>query len=61
VAAISRTAADRRTTYVFVLRPQSSTLERLRGRTAIERLLDALPGIDVRICADPVELAERAR
>jgi two-component system, OmpR family, sensor histidine kinase KdpD len=61
VSAIARTAADRGTTYVFVLRPHASTLERLRGRTTIERLLDALPGVDVRICADPAELAERAR
>jgi two-component system, OmpR family, sensor histidine kinase KdpD len=61
LAAIARTAHDRGTTYVFVSRPQPRLRDRLRGRTPIEQLLEALPGVDLRICADPAERTEGVR
>jgi hypothetical protein len=47
--------ADRRSTYVFLSRPEDGRLDRLLGRSRLEALLDALPGVDVRICADAVD------
>jgi two-component system, OmpR family, sensor histidine kinase KdpD len=55
VQAIARTVADRRSTYVFMSRPEDGRLDRLLGRSRLEALLDALPGVDVRICADAVD------
>ena len=55
VQAVARTVADRRSTYVFLSRPQEGRLHRLLGRSRLEALLDALPGVDVRICADAVD------
>ena len=58
LAAVARVAADRGTTYVFVSRPRRSRMALLRGRTPLDELLDALPGIDLRVCADPAERPE---
>ena len=55
VQAIARTVADRRSTYVFMSRPEDGRLDRVLGRSRLETLLDALPGVDVRICADAVD------
>ncbi|HEU0195002.1 MAG TPA: hypothetical protein VFQ71_12430 [Gaiellales bacterium] len=55
IQAIARTVADRRSTYIFLSRPQDGRLDRLLGRSRLEALLDALPGVDVRICADAVD------
>jgi two-component system, OmpR family, sensor histidine kinase KdpD len=55
VQAIARAVADRRSTYVFLSRPEDGRLDRLLGRSRLEALLDALPGVDVRICADAVD------
>jgi two-component system, OmpR family, sensor histidine kinase KdpD len=52
VAAVARVVADRGSTYLFLARPPEPRFERLRGRPMLARLLDALPGVDVRICAD---------
>jgi two-component system, OmpR family, sensor histidine kinase KdpD len=51
--AAARVATERGTTYVFMGQPQPrGPLERLRESTA-ERLMRKLPGVDVRIVADP--------
>jgi two-component system, OmpR family, sensor histidine kinase KdpD len=51
--AAARVAKERGTTYVFMGRPQPrGPLERLRESSA-ERLMRKLPGVDVRIVADP--------
>ncbi len=53
LGAIARTVADRKTTYVFLSRPQERRRDLLGGRSQLSRLLDAIPGVDVRLCADP--------
>jgi len=52
VAAVARVAADRGTTYVFVEPPAEQRLQLILGRSLLHRLIEALPGIDLRICAD---------
>ena len=52
VAAVQRVAADRGTTYVFWIAPQEGRLELALGRSQLHRLIEALPGIDIRLCAD---------
>jgi two-component system sensor histidine kinase KdpD len=52
VAAVARVAADRGTTYVFVEPPAEQRLQLMLGRSLLHRLIEALPGIDLRICAD---------
>ena len=49
----ARVAGERGTTYVFMGRPrQRGALDRLRESSA-ERLMRKLPGVDIRIVADP--------
>ncbi len=51
--AAARVATERGTTYIFMGQPRSrGPLERLRESPA-ERLMRKLPGVDVRIVADP--------
>jgi two-component system, OmpR family, sensor histidine kinase KdpD len=53
VEAAARVATERGTTYVFMGRPrQRGALDRLRESSA-ERLMRKLPGVDIRIVADP--------
>ncbi|ADB49158.1 histidine kinase [Conexibacter woesei] len=53
VAVVRRVAHDRRTTYVLIGEPRPrNALRRLLRPSLPSRLLDALPGIDVRIVAD---------
>ncbi len=52
IAAIARVAADRGTTYVFLEPPHEGRFELLRGRSVLHQLVEALPGIDIRLCAD---------
>ena len=52
VAVTKRVAADRGTTYVLVGPPPRRPLLRRFVEPLPVRLLDALPGIDVRIVAD---------
>ncbi len=52
-ATVRRVARERGTTYVLIGTPaHRSMLQRARGPSLPSRLLDALPGIDVRIVAD---------
>jgi two-component system, OmpR family, sensor histidine kinase KdpD len=53
LGAIARTVADRKTTYVFLSRPPERRRDMLGGRPQLSRLLDAMPGVDLRLCADP--------
>ena len=52
VQAVARVAADRGTTYVFLEPPAEGRFDMLRGRSVLHQLIEALPGIDIRICAD---------
>jgi hypothetical protein len=53
VEAAARVARERRSTYVLIGTPAPRAgLQRLGGATLIERLLRALPGVDLRIVAD---------
>jgi len=49
--AIARVARDRGSTYVFVAMPTERRIDRVFGRSQIQQLIDALPGIDIRLCA----------
>jgi two-component system sensor histidine kinase KdpD len=55
VRAVARAAADRGTTYVFMSRPQERRIDLMRGRSQLFDLLEALPGVDIRLCADPAQ------
>ena len=50
--AVARVAEDRGSTYVFLDAPAEGRLDRLLGRSPLQRLVEALPGIDIRLCAD---------
>jgi two-component system sensor histidine kinase KdpD len=53
IAVVRRVARERGTTYVLIGTPaQRNLLRRARGPSLPSRLLDALPGVDVRIVAD---------
>jgi two-component system sensor histidine kinase KdpD len=58
VETIRRVAADRGTTYVFIGTPDTRRLEEVRHGSLVMRLVRALPGIDVRIVADPAKREE---
>jgi K+-sensing histidine kinase KdpD len=51
-------AADRGTTYVFLGTPDSRRREEVLKGSLVMRLVRALPGIDVRIVADPARREE---
>ena len=52
VAAVKRVVVDRGTTYVFWIAPHERRLELALGRSQLYRLIEALPGIDIRLSAD---------
>ena len=52
VAAVARVTADRGTTYVFLEAPVERRLDLMLGRSLLHRLVEALPGVDIRLCAD---------
>ena len=58
VATIRSVAADRGTTYVFLGTPDSRRREEVLKGSLVMRLVRALPGIDVRIVADPARREE---
>jgi two-component system sensor histidine kinase KdpD len=58
VATVRSVAADRGTTYVFIGTPDTRRFEEVRHSSLVMRLVRALPGIDVRIVADPAKRDE---
>ena len=52
VRAVARVAEDRGSTYVFLEAPAERRLDMLFGRSMLHELIAALPGIDIRLCAD---------
>jgi two-component system sensor histidine kinase KdpD len=63
VATVRSVAADRGTTYVFLGTPDRRRQEEILKGSLVMRLVRALPGIDIRIVADPArrdELGERS-
>ena len=52
---VLRVAADRGSTYVFIGTPDSRRREEIVKSSLVMRLVRALPGIDIRIVADPAE------
>lgn len=58
VATVRSVAADRGTTYVFLGTPDSRRREEVLKGSLVMRLVRALPGIDVRIVADPARREE---
>jgi two-component system sensor histidine kinase KdpD len=58
VATVRAVAADRGTTYVFLGTPDSRRREEILKGSLVMRLVRALPGIDVRIVADPARRGE---
>jgi two-component system sensor histidine kinase KdpD len=64
VEAVRAVAADRGTTYVFLGTPDSRRREEVLKSSLVMRLVRALPGVDIRIVADPTrreELTQGAR
>jgi two-component system sensor histidine kinase KdpD len=53
VEAVRAVAADRGSTYVFLGTPDSRRREEIAKGSLVMRLVRALPGIDIRIVADP--------
>ena len=53
VAIVRETARDRGSTYVFIGTPDSRRIEEVARGSLVMRLVRALPGIDIRIVADP--------
>jgi two-component system sensor histidine kinase KdpD len=53
VAAVRETARDRGSTYVFIGTPDTRRGEEVIRGSLVMRLVRALPGIDIRIVADP--------
>src|SRR5262245_65304117 len=60
VATVQQVAHDRGSTYVFIGTPDVRRAEEVMRGSLVMRLVRALPGIDIRIVADP-ERRERAR
>jgi two-component system sensor histidine kinase KdpD len=58
VAAVRQVAADRGTTYVFIGTPDTRRVEEVMHSSLVMRLVRALPGVDVRIVADPTRRRE---
>ena len=55
VAAVREVAHDRGSTYVFIGTPDSRRSEEVLRGSLVMRLVRALPGIDIRIVADPAK------
>ncbi len=58
VETVRAVAADRGTTYVFIGTPDSRRREEVLKSSLVMRLVRALPGVDIRIVADPSERRE---
>ena len=58
VEAVRAVAADRGTTYVFLGTPDSRRREEVVKSSLVMRLVRALPGVDIRIVADPTRREE---
>jgi two-component system, OmpR family, sensor histidine kinase KdpD len=52
IAAVRATVVDRGTTYVYIGTPERRRLEEVVRGAFLERLIEALPGVDVRVAAD---------
>jgi two-component system sensor histidine kinase KdpD len=61
VEAVREVARDRGSTYVFIGSPDSRRSEEIRRGSLVMRLVRALPGIDIRIVADPARREARDR
>jgi two-component system sensor histidine kinase KdpD len=55
VGAVRAVAADRGSTYVFIGTPDSRRREEILRGSLVSRLINALPGVDLRIVADPAK------
>jgi two-component system sensor histidine kinase KdpD len=55
VAAVRSVVADRGSTYVFIGTPDSRRREEILRGSLVSRLVQALPGVDLRIVADPAK------
>ncbi len=58
VAVVRAVAADRGTTYVFIGTPDTRRREEIARGSLVMRLVRALPGVDLRIVADPARREE---
>ena len=58
VAVVRAVAADRGTTYVFIGTPDVRRREEIARGSLVMRLVRALPGVDLRIVADPARREE---
>jgi two-component system sensor histidine kinase KdpD len=61
VEAVRAVAADRGTTYLFIGTPDSRRREEVLKSSLVMRLVRALPGVDIRIVADPTRREELRR
>jgi two-component system sensor histidine kinase KdpD len=52
IAAVRATVADRGSTYVYLGTPERRRFEEVVHGSFLGRLIDALPGVDIRIAAD---------
>jgi two-component system sensor histidine kinase KdpD len=59
VATVRAVAQDRGSTYVFIGTPDSRRSEEVLRGSLVMRLVRALPGIDIRMVADPRRREER--
>ncbi len=53
VTAVRQVSADRGTTYLFLGTPDTRRREKITRGSLVTRLVRELPGIDIRIVADP--------
>ena len=58
VTTVRAVAADRGTTYLFIGTPDSRRREEVRKGSLVMRLVRSLPGVDIRIVADPARRDE---
>jgi two-component system, OmpR family, sensor histidine kinase KdpD len=61
VEAVREVARDRGSTYVFIGSPDIRRSEEIRRGSLVMRLVRALPGIDIRIVADPARREDSER
>jgi two-component system sensor histidine kinase KdpD len=59
VEAVTMVAADRGSTYVFMGTPDVRRREEVVRGSLVMRLVRALPGVDIRIVADPARRRDR--
>ncbi len=58
VTAVRQVSADRGTTYLFIGTPETRRREEIARGSLVTRLVRELPGIDIRIVADPTRREE---